>query len=214
MQNQGFVSAWKTAFQNKRFTALFIISWICVFIIMPGFSVFLNAIESRVGYIFIDPIFGTLPGFELAIPTFTILYPAMLLGMIYCAKRPNEWVKFIFSYLLLISFRWFAIFLMPLSPPPAMVILRDPFVEFFAAGNILTKDLFFSGHTSTLFLMFLTVKGKYFKPYLFISTLIIATCVLLQKAHYSVDVYAAPFYAYGAYSIVHKIYSYFEKSKK
>ena len=48
----------------------------------------------------------------------------------------------------------------PLDPPPGMIVLEDPLVQLFGgASRPLTRDLFFSGHTSTMFLLFLAVPG-------------------------------------------------------
>ncbi len=41
-----------------------------------------------------------------------------------------------------------------------MIILNDPLVEFFGTGQTLTKDLFFSGHTATLLILFLVSEKK------------------------------------------------------
>jgi len=43
----------------------------------------------------------------------------------------------------------------PLDAPERLILLNDPFVQFIGSGEALTKDLFFSGHTATLFLLFL-----------------------------------------------------------
>ena len=52
---------------------------------------------------------------------------------------------------------------LPFNPPPEMIPLNDPFVQFFGSGKLLTKDFFFSGHTATLFLLFLVIDKKPFK---------------------------------------------------
>jgi membrane-associated phospholipid phosphatase len=95
-----------------------------------------------------------------------------------------------------------AMYLAPLEPPPGIIELRDPFVEFFGGGRTLTRDLFFSGHTSTLFLLFLLIPGKALRAAFASATLLVGLCVVLQHVHYTVDVIAAPFFAYGAFSIV------------
>jgi membrane-associated phospholipid phosphatase len=95
-----------------------------------------------------------------------------------------------------------AMYLMPLEPPPGIIELRDPFVEFFGGGRTLTRDLFFSGHTSTMFLLFLVMPGRRLRIAYACFTVIVGLCVVLQHVHYTVDVFAAPFFAYGAYMIV------------
>jgi membrane-associated phospholipid phosphatase len=92
-------------------------------------------------------------------------------------------------------------FLLPLEPPALLIPLRDPFVQYLGTGTLLTKDLFFSGHTSTLFLLFLTARGARLKAIFVVCTVGVAISVLLQHVHYSVDVFVAPFFAYAAYRV-------------
>jgi membrane-associated phospholipid phosphatase len=95
-----------------------------------------------------------------------------------------------------------AMYSVPLEAPVTLIPLNDPFVQLFGTGQILEKDLFFSGHTATLFLLFLISDNKILKLFFLISTLFVAVSVLLQHVHYSVDVIAAPFFAFASYKIV------------
>jgi membrane-associated phospholipid phosphatase len=88
-----------------------------------------------------------------------------------------------------------------------MIILNDPFVEFFGTGKTLTKDLFFSGHTATLFILFLVSKKKIIKTVFLISTIAVAISVLLQHVHYTIDVFAAVFFTYACYKLIYKFKS-------
>jgi membrane-associated phospholipid phosphatase len=82
-----------------------------------------------------------------------------------------------------------------------MILLNDPFVQFFGSGDVLTKDLFFSGHTATLFLLFLISEKKYLKIIFLLCTILVGIAVLLQHVHYTIDVLAAPFFAYASYKL-------------
>ncbi len=93
-------------------------------------------------------------------------------------------------------------YLTPLDSPAKQIPLHDPFIEFFVNGVTLTKDLFFSGHTSTMCILFFTAEYKWLKGFLLICILLIATFVTLQHAHYVVDVFIAPFIAFTSYWIV------------
>jgi len=93
-------------------------------------------------------------------------------------------------------------YLLPLEPPANMIILNDPLVEFFGTGQALTKDLFFSGHTATLFILFLVSEKKIIKTVFLISTIAVAIAVLLQHVHYSIDVLAAVFFTYACYNFL------------
>jgi membrane-associated phospholipid phosphatase len=102
----------------------------------------------------------------------------------------------------MVVFRLIAMYVTPFSAPEKLLLLDDPFVQFFGSGQILTKDLFFSGHTATLFLLFLIADKKSFKIFFLCCTLLVAAAVILQHVHYTVDVFTAPFFAYTSYRIV------------
>lgn len=110
------------------------------------------------------------------------------------------------TYGLMVLFRGIAMYLTPFAAPENILLLNDPFVQFFGEGDILTKDLFFSGHTGTLFLLVLLIDNKTLKAVFLIATFLVASAVLLQHVHYSVDVLAAPFFAYAAYRIIKKMH--------
>lgn len=81
--------------------------------------------------------------------------------------------------------------------------LTAPADAIFDTFDPIENDLFFSGHTAFMFLSFLLVRRSS-RPlsWLFLaSTFLEAACVLLMHMHYTIDVYAAPFFAYGAYRI-------------
>ena len=93
---------------------------------------------------------------------------------------------------------------LPLDPPPTAIPLSDPLVEVLGTGKLLTRDLFFSGHTSFMFLMYLVCNTK-LRPFFLLSTLLVGVCVLLQHVHYTVDVLVAPFVAYGSFRLMKEI---------
>ena len=105
----------------------------------------------------------------------------------------------------MVAVRILAMYLLPLQPPEKMIILNDPFVEFFGTGQTLTKDLFFSGHTATLLILFLISEKKIIKTIFLISTIVVAIAVLLQHVHYTIDVFAAVFFTYTCYVVLEKL---------
>lgn len=92
--------------------------------------------------------------------------------------------------------------LIPLNAPDGLIVLKDPLVQFVGDGAAPTKDLFFSGHTSTMFLLYLVTNVKWLKTTLLVFTLLVASCVIWQHVHYVIDVVVAPFVSYGAYRLV------------
>ena len=93
-------------------------------------------------------------------------------------------------------------YVVPLDPPIGTIDLQDPLVFIIGTGTKITKDLFFSGHTATLFMIFLVTEKKWLKKVFFVNTLLVAVFVVLQKVHYTADVMVAPFVSYGAFKVV------------
>ena len=95
------------------------------------------------------------------------------------------------------------IFLFPLEPPINMISLQDPVVQFFGGmTSTPNKDLLFSGHTATMFLLYLNVSGRLMRRVLLGGTFAVAAGLLVQHVHYTVDVLVAFFIAYAAYRFV------------
>jgi membrane-associated phospholipid phosphatase len=61
-----------------------------------------------------------------------------------------------------------------------------------------------------MFLLFLCVPQKKLKAALLIGTAVLAGCLLWQHVHYTVDVLAAPFFAYGAFRITFLLHQKFK----
>ncbi len=88
-----------------------------------------------------------------------------------------------------------------------LIPLRDPISNLFygSKNTYITKDLFFSGHTSTLCLIFLCLTKKEDKCKALVATFAVGIMVLLQHVHYSMDVLAAPPLTYLVYLIAKRI---------
>ena len=163
---------------------------------------FLDLVEARRGVTLPDPLLALFPAVNLTWVTFLIIYAGIIAGLVALVQNPRRLLLVFQAYAVMALFRMAAMYLTPLEPPPGIIELRDPFVEFFGGGKTLTRDLFFSGHTSTTFLLFLVIPGRGMRVAYACATVLVGLCVVLQHVHYTVDVVAAPFFAYGAYSIV------------
>ena len=126
----------------------------------------------------------------------------IFMGLIYIVRKPTTTVYFLISAIVICCFRALTIYLVPLEPPVNIIPLVDPVIEsLFYGGQVLLKDLFFSGHTANLILIGLIVEQKMIKNILLISGVMVGTMVLLQHVHYSIDVLAAPFFSFATYKI-------------
>jgi len=191
---------WKE-FLTKRRTEL-IITVLILAIILFLFPNFLAFVEGRPGVILADPILELFNPIDLTWLTFGLIYISLIVAIISFAAKPDILLLALQSYSLLVIFRMLVMYSAPLDAPERMILLNDPFVQFFGSGKVLTKDLFFSGHTATLFLLFLLSDKKHLKIIFLINTMLVGTAVLLQHVHYTIDVLTAPFFAYSSYKIV------------
>lgn len=193
---------WKEFFQDGKSRNEFISTIIILSAILICLTNFLNFVELRQGVVLPDPLLKLFKPIDLTWLTFGLIYLSLITAVVIFFKDPNHLMIVIQSYSLMIVFRIAAMYALPLNPPENMIPLNDPFVQYFGTGRLLTKDLFFSGHTATLFLLYLFVKRKEFKILFLFCTIAVAIAVILQHVHYSIDVIAAPFFAYTSYRII------------
>jgi len=162
---------------------------------------FLLWVETRPGIVLDDPVLRTFAPIDVNWITFAIIYGGVTAGVVFLSRYPERFVLAFQSYVIMVAFRIIAMALVPLDPPATPFPLLDPFVETFGTGAQLTKDLFFSGHTATLFLLFMVMPSKLTRILFFLCVLSVALCVLVQHVHYTIDVFAAPLFAYAANAV-------------
>ena len=166
---------------------------------------FLDYAEARPGVVLRDPILFLFNPVDLTWLIFGLIYLCLMIGIISLIKSPDKLLLAFQSYTLLVIIRIAAMYLVPFEAPEKLIVLKDPFVEMFGSGNSLTKDLFFSGHTATLFLLFLVSDSRTMKYIFLCSAVVVGVSIILQHVHYAIDIFAAPFFTYGCYSFIHSL---------
>ena len=164
------------------------------------FSRFVMWVESRPGVALDDPFLALFSPIDLTWPIFAVIYGGIFLGLFRLWRRPDALLLMVQSYILLLLIRITAMYVTPFAPPEEMIVLSDP-VAGLGPGGAMTNDLFFSGHTATIFLFYLTTVDRLSQRIFLVLTILLAFMLLFQHVHYTVDVLAAPFFAYGAYRI-------------
>jgi hypothetical protein len=81
------------------------------------------------------------------------------------------------------------------------VHLIDPITGIFYGNAVITKDLFYSGHTSTMVLVLLCLEKRIDKIVASIALIVVMILLLVQHIHYTIDVVAAPVFVYIIYLI-------------
>lgn len=163
---------------------------------------FLDVVEDRPGVVLGDPLLAHVSPVNLTWLTFALIYAGLIAGVFFLLRHPRALLITIESYVLLVVVRMVMMFFVPLDPPPGLIPLADPLVQFVGSGRVPTRDLFFSGHASTLFLLSLTVRGRLLKVLFLGCAAAVAGAVLWQHVHYTIDVIVAPFVAYACYRLI------------
>lgn len=201
---------WRKAWTNRSFKIKTIIGSITLLIILVSFPRFFAYIETRKGIQINDLLLNNIPSIDFSIPIFIVIWSTALLLIYRIVKSPDLFLQFLLSFILLSISRIISISLFSLDPPDGLIAIKDPISSIFYGGKevFITKDLFYSGHTATQFLMFLSFRKKRDKIITGLTSFLIAIMVLYQHVHYTIDVIAAIPFAYSVYYLGKKIASY------
>ena len=175
-------------------------------IVLFSFLHFLTFNETRIGFVFNDPILSRFEPINVSTITFITTYGFGLTGLVIATQHPIVFIQLIQAYTIMTIIRITCLYLVPLEPPVHIIPLKDIFLESsFYSGRENLKDLFFSGHTATICLFAFGFKNKQLKWIFSIGTVIVAMLILLQHVHYSIDVIAAPIVSFIAFKLQQKL---------
>lgn len=194
---------WQEAWRNPVFRRKFIVSAIALIIIILSLPSFFEYIEKREGTYLHDLVLQVIPAADVSIPTFLIIWTISGLVIVRMIQNPAFALLMLASFTLLCIARMVSITLVPLNPPDGLIRLNDPLTSLIYGGKdkFMTKDLFFSGHTSNMFLMCLCLTKKIDKYLALMATIAVGLLVLVQHVHYTIDVLAAFLFTYIIYRI-------------
>jgi hypothetical protein len=196
--------SWKLAWENKLFRKRVYIGLAVLILIFACLPFFFNYVQQRPGILFNDWILNAIPVRNVSPLIFICIWATFLLMIIRSFQQPSFFITMLYAYSLLCIFRFIAMFLVPLEAPQGLIPLIDPLSNLMYGKTFITKDLFFSGHTSIVFLMCLCFQKKADKYFSLITTILIGVLVLIQHVHYTIDVLAAPFFSFLAFIITKK----------
>jgi membrane-associated phospholipid phosphatase len=197
--------AWKTAWQSPIFRRKLIIGLIGIIALLFAFPVFFQTIERHTGPVLNDWVLAQLPPQDVSIGIFLIIWATALLLIVRARRSPAIFMMFVYSYIIVSLSRMLSINLVPLDPPIGLIPLIDPISNSFYGKTFITKDLFYSGHTSTIFLMFLCFRRWWDRLLALVGSLVVGGLLLVQHVHYTIDVLGAFVFTYPLYWLGKKI---------
>lgn len=197
---RSIVPSWKAALTSRPWDV--VITFLVLAVSSVSYGRFLVAVERRSGAVLADPLHALFSPIDCTWPIFVILYGAIVLTVVSLLPHPERFLQALRAYTVVIGLRVTMMWVTPLDPPPMMISLSDPVVGFLTGGDVpLGRDLFFSGHTSLLVLAALVVPSSLHRRILAGAAVAVATAVVLQHVHYTVDVLVAPLAAFAAFRI-------------
>ncbi|MBS1503264.1 MAG: hypothetical protein JST32_14445 [Bacteroidetes bacterium] len=193
---------WRRTWNSSLQRAQIIVGSVLITIISCLLPFFFKLIEKRDGVTLNDWVLNAIPAHDVSWIIFTIIWGMICYGLWLGIQKPTIYINFIWSLIFVMILRVLAISLVPLDPPKNLVVLTDPLTAIFYGRSTITKDLFFSGHTSILFLIFLCLERKADKIIALLATISVACLLLVQHAHYTIDIIVAPIATFGVYLFV------------
>lgn len=202
---QVYKPAWQQALQDAAFKKKLIAGLALQTIILIALPFFFQHIEHRQGFILNDFVLASLPARNVSFPIFGLLWFIFVLFIIRSAQDPKLFITLLYGFVIVCLTRMITISFVQLNPPAKLIPLLDPVSNSFYGGSFVTKDLFFSGHTATLWLFFLSFRRRIDKAVALFSTVAVGFLLLVQHVHYTIDVIAAPFFTTICYILAKKI---------
>jgi PAP2 superfamily C-terminal len=196
-QKNNWAIAWQQPLFRKKIIAG-IILLVCILSILPFFF---QAIEKRNGIVLNDWLLNKLPAYNVSVPIFILIWGATILIITRAIQTPEIFIVLLWSYIFLFISRMISIWLLPLNPPVNFIPLIDPLSNTFYGKHFITKDLFYSGHTATVFLFFLCFKKRNDKIIALFCIAGVAVLLLIQHIHYTIDVLFSPLFTYFCYRL-------------
>lgn len=203
---------WRQAWQQPAFRLRLIAGLFILAVVFGLLPAFFSHIEKREGIVLHDWLLLRLPAMNVSVLVFVVIWGAVGFGTWRSLQQPLNFQLVLWSYILLTITRLLCIALVPLNPPVGLIALADPLANIIYGEHFITKDLFYSGHTATLFLLFFCLDKKIDKAILLLASIVVGVLVLVQHVHYSIDVLMAPVFAWLCYFAGKKIAYYAQKA--
>ncbi|WP_413669150.1 phosphatase PAP2-related protein [Mucilaginibacter sp. Mucisp86] len=193
---------WQNAYNTRASRLKLLSATIVIVLIINLLPSFFKHIENRTdGVVLNDWILAHLPSYDLSVPIFILIWSMGLLMMWRGLYNPKVCISYIWTLNLVCIARFVTISLVKLNPPVGLVPLIDPSTSVFYGHTFITKDLFFSGHTATMVLVYLHLQKRTDKIIALIAALLLVIMLLIQHIHYTIDVLAAPVIVYGCWRL-------------
>jgi len=161
-----------------------------------------DVLGPKPGTLINDVVLNAFVPVNWSLPTFAIIYLSIAQTFLSNLRNPKTLLIGLTCYLSISLLRMGAMYLITFEPPSDMILLVDPVTSGFYPDAGFAKDLFFSGHVSTMSLMVLLEEKRLARMIKIAGTMIVALFLVWQHVHYSLDILVAPFMAAAVFYTV------------
>ncbi len=199
-----FIPNWKAALAADK--------WILpkmVFLLTVGnfnpylFSIILPILQKREGTMIPDPLLDMIDPSDVSRMIFMLLYTGLFVTILWLLAYPKELKVGMKLYVVISYMRMITVYMIPLEPPSGLIYLSDPILAASVyKGHIITKDLFFSGHTATIVSCFMMNHHPILKWLVGFFAVSISYLLLVQHIHYTVDIIGAWMFSFLIYKFL------------
>ncbi|MBK9981787.1 MAG: hypothetical protein IPP15_05080 [Saprospiraceae bacterium] len=167
-----------------------LLSLLIVIFYLPHF--YGHVIEPKSGVYLNDIFLNLFTPFNWSVLIFSMIYISILQTIFSVARRPYFIVLGLTTYFAVTLIRMGTMYLVTLEPPVDMIFLTDPLSTKFYPNGTFAKDMFFSGHVSTMMVLVLIEKNKWARRVKIGFTFAIGVLLAWQHVHYTIDILVAP----------------------
>jgi hypothetical protein len=187
---------WRNAINNKAFKADLLFGLVTMVVLFVFTSFYFDYIEYLPnGTVLNDWVLRRLPAKDVSAPIVFFETSVFILFFVRSSTNPLMFLTFLISCILVFATRDITIGITQLRPPIGIIELNDPISDLVYKSGFIERDLFYSGHVSILFLIYLSLRKKADKYYTLFSLITVGFLILIQHVHYTVDVISAPFFS-------------------
>jgi hypothetical protein len=197
---------WKATWNSRHQRYQMLTGTVIVLAIVYTIPHFFAHIQKRKGDVLNDWLLARLPPHDVSVFIFALIWGMAILILIRAIYRPSIYITFCWTFIFVYIVRFVTLSLVALDPPRGMILLVDPVNSAFYRHAEITKDLFFSGHTATMVMIFLCLEKRTDKIIALVAAITVAVLLLVQHIHYTIDVLAAPFVVYACYRLTRYLF--------
>ncbi|MBL7864596.1 MAG: hypothetical protein JNK10_06960 [Cyclobacteriaceae bacterium] len=162
---------------------------------MPTY--YLEVIGPKAGILLNDHFLNLFTPVDWSNAVFAILAIAIVQTVIYYAGSATLFTTALTTYCVINVIRMLTMYVVTLEPPGDMILLIDPIsATLVYPEDSFAKDLFFSGHVSTMMVLVLVERNRWWFAAKSVGTGVMALFLAWQHVHYTIDLIAAPIITY------------------